>query len=1055
MIAGGDLRARLDNGSAVLRIDALYAARDGEDVVAARRAWLHGNPEGEPLTWYVPDERGDVIAASLVVPRRFAAKGHERAGVFPPDDFVASDCDGTLYDDLDTAREREIGPEGVQLTLAFVADSDAPVTVSLPYFVREIGSGDPVLRLRSAAQGRGATLTRVTEVTGAFDDLWERARHSHGALGTRDAAYVRWRYKSGSESAELYQWEDGGRIRGWVVLLRHEDGEVELFDALVERPSDARRLVAGAVTAARALGDAVSMHAHWNARSAYGRALTRCGFRTEPGPAVGFRGDLEGFPEEPAHWHLTRADLDPWQRTVLYESIPDESPPRRVLYLMDIYMDRYGGTEGQVATLIENLPSMWRPELWVLQASAYLRAGGIDCPTRELSLPPAWSPAFYPRLRAVASTIRAEGFALIHAFHHDTCTVAPLLGALAGVPVITSRRDLGYWQTERKLDALRRANRLADLILANADAVAQRTIHEEWVPPARVLTIPNGHPTERFLVAPSKTFRQDIGVDDDARLMCLVANFRPLKRQVDMVEALAQLGKKLADVHVVFIGEYDASETVARAAELGVSERVHVYPMCADVVPALKHCELGVLCSESEGLSNAIIEYMGCGLPVVATNVGGNPELVVDDENGWVYEPGNVAQLANLITRIMGNKRVRARMGRASSKRFAANHRLEDMVNAHVDVYETIVAERAGESGAGLTCSVLTRVSDLEALRDEWDALLEPSQFFLSPLWVLTWLRWSGARPCVPVARDGSGRLVGLLPLAWTGRTLEFCGQVLGADHLDVVASPGRGPESAAALLRALDGLAWKRLDLKHVSEDGPLRLALHDARGSVRFGERFSTRCYYVEAPDGWDAYLEAHFTSKPRTRLRRGVENFLAREGAQVQRITKPEECLGAMARLFALHESRAHAAGRRSTFSGKARRVFHETLAKTMAETGRMHCVFLTVGGKDIAVDYGFVWHGKVYGFQSGMIPDAETENPGTVLGTIVLQEDTFGAGKREYDFLDGDEAYKARWATGERRLYDVTVHPRTKWGRLKSVGAGVFALMKSAVKRKLKR
>ncbi len=1056
MIAGGDLRARLDNGSAVLRIDALYAERDGEDVLAARRSWLHANPEGEPLSWYVAQPDGDVLAASVVVPRRWTARAVERASMFPPDDFVATASDTSLHDDLDTAREREIGREGVQLRLGFAGDGDADaLTLHVPFFVREVRGQGPVLRLRSAAHGRGASLTRVAEVTAAFDDLFERARHTHGALGVRDAPYLRWRYMSGSAPAELHAWEEDGRVRGWVALLRHDDGEVELFDALAERPADARRLVAGAVTTARSLGDVVALHAHWNGRSAYGRALARCGFRKEPGPAVAIRGDRQGFPEDPGHWHLTRADLDPWERTVLYEAVPDTAPPSRVLFLMDIYADRYGGTEGQVATLIENLPPTWDAQLWVLQTSAYLRRGGIDCPTRELSLPPAWSPAFYPRLRSVASTVRAEGFTLIHALHHDTCSVAPLLGALAGVPVLTSRRDFGYWQTPRKLEVLRRVNRLADMVVTNAEAVARRTVREEWVPPARVLTIPNGHPAERFLAAPSRTFRAAIGVDDDARLLCLVANFRPIKRQADLVDALAQLGKKFANVHAVFIGEDDASEALAKADALGVADRVHVHPLYEDVVPALKHCELGVLCSESEGLSNAIIEYMACGLPVVATNVGGNPELVEDGGNGFLYETGNTAQLANLITRIMGNKRVRQRMGRASRKRFEAHHRLSDMVNAHVDVYETVVAEREANGAASLSCSVLTRVDDLEALRDEWEALLRPDQFFLGPTWVLTWLRWSQARPCVAVARDGRGTLVGLLPLAWNGRALEFCGQRLGADHLDVVASLGRGPDAAAALLRALDGLKWKRLDLRHVSEDGVLRLALHDARGAVRFGERFATRCYYVEAPDGWDAYLDAHFTSKPRTRLVRGVENFLSREGAHVERVTAPDDCAGAMERLFALHASRAESAGRRSTFAGKARRAFHETLAKTLAEKGRLHCVFLTVAGKDIAVDYGFVWQGKVYGFQSGMRPDAETENPGTVLGTIVLQDDTFGAGRREYDFLDGDEAYKARWATGERRLYDVTVYPRTKMGRLKSVGAGVFALMKNAVKRRLKR
>ena len=98
-------------------------------------------------------------------------------------------------------------------------------------------------------------------------------------------------------------------------------------------------------------------------------------------------------------------------------------------------------------------------------------------------------PAGYDTKRVA---LRSRVFRLIHAFHSDTCTVAPLLGRWAGVPVITSRRDQGYWQSRRVVSVLRRANRAAARIISNSHAVAQRTIEVEHALPSQLVVVGNG-----------------------------------------------------------------------------------------------------------------------------------------------------------------------------------------------------------------------------------------------------------------------------------------------------------------------------------------------------------------------------------------------------------------------------------------------------------------------------------------------------------------------------------------------------------------------------------
>ena len=117
----------------------------------------------------------------------------------------------------------------------------------------------------------------------------------------------------------------------------------------------------------------------------------------------------------------------------------------------------------------------------------------------------------------------------------------------------------------------------------------------------------------------------------------------------------------------------------------------------------MRECAVGVLCSETEGLSNAILEYMACGLPVVATNVGGNPELVVEGETGFLYAPGDVEGLAKALGRLLADPALAARLGAAARARFETRFGLRRMVDETVAVYERALAGvpvgRSGPAG--------------------------------------------------------------------------------------------------------------------------------------------------------------------------------------------------------------------------------------------------------------------------------------------------------------------------------------------------------------------
>ena len=729
---------------------------------------------------------------------------------------------------------------------------------------------------------------------------------------------------------------------------------------------------------------------------------------------------------------------------------------RRILILADIFGGVHGGTEGQVLTLASSLPEGWSAELWVLQDSTYLPTASFPIPWRAWHLPGYRHPAFGRGIRRIARAVAQGGFDLIHAFHADTCLLAPWIGRLANVPVLTSRRDLGYWQSPRMIDLLRRANRYASGIVANAMAVADRTVEVEHAHPQRMHVIYNGHAPERFEQQAGDAVREGFAIPQDAFVAGLVANVRPLKRQADLIEALAAMPSGEVESHVLLVGTGPDDELQAlrdRAESLGVSDRVHMRGVTGDIVPWIRALDVGVLASRTEGLSNAIIEYMACGLPVLASAVGGNPELVEDGVSGALFQVGDVEALARHLTQLRDDPARRAAQGAAGRARYERLCHADRMLASMFSCYDNAIAHHAAPR-FDPTWQV-TRVDRVEALGEleaDWEHWLDGRGFFLSPTWYRTWLAWADAAPCVITVRDAQGALMGLVPLVERkSGVLSFAGQDEGADHLDVVAPQARAEQVAACVLRHLAQVERKRLDLRHVRGDGALRAALHDPRHRLSWGERYATVCHGIDVEGSFDEYLTRTWSRKRRHELRRATKRLVEQDEVEIARVTSPDQVSGVLRRLFTLHARRFDVKGAKTAFDeGKVERL-HQMLAPKLLHRGELLLLSLRRGGEDLAIYYAFRFKGRLSHFQSGIRADAGKGSPGTALRVVMLREDVFGAGLEAFDFLDGDEAYKRPWATHRHHLYDIHVAARGLRGRIGTRARGVLALVKSEVRR----
>jgi glycosyltransferase involved in cell wall biosynthesis len=366
----------------------------------------------------------------------------------------------------------------------------------------------------------------------------------------------------------------------------------------------------------------------------------------------------------------------------------------KLLFILDAFPDPQAGTEGQFWLLFKQLDrDRVDPAIVLLRPSEWLQTHATDVPIRVLDIKRlrSWS-----SLRKILATIfwaRRGGFQMAHIFFNDSALVFPPLLKLTGVRVIVSRRDLGFWYTPANLKLLRFNAFFIDAVVANAHAVKAVVQHNEDFAEDKIHVIYNG--IRRVAGEPSRGLRDQLDIPPTAPLLAIVANLRPLKRIDDVIRALAKQHGEGRHAHLLVIGEdrpgknnhTHRQELKELAISLSVEKRVHFIGKVTDPMPLLMQASICLLCSETEGLSNAIIEYMLAGCPVVCTDVGGNVELVQHENNGFIVPVGDIDAISAALDTLLSDSELLRQMGEQSKHRAQSMFLPSAMVDAHVRLY--------------------------------------------------------------------------------------------------------------------------------------------------------------------------------------------------------------------------------------------------------------------------------------------------------------------------------------------------------------------------------
>jgi len=238
---------------------------------------------------------------------------------------------------------------------------------------------------------------------------------------------------------------------------------------------------------------------------------------------------------------------------------------------------------------------------------------------------------------------------------------------LGGVrSIISNRRDMGYWRTHTLSRALRMVDRLSHRCLVNSQAVKRSVEDYEHYPGDRITVIYNALwndvRTEAAIVTKSR-----LGLENDTAVVGIVANLRPVKRVDRFLEMAAMVVTKVPKVHFLVLGCGNLEGTLKEQTDrFGLAHCVSFLGKVEDVGSYLSIFDVGVLTSESEGLSNSLIEYAAAGVPAVAFDAGGNSEVIADNVTGFLVPQGDIPGLASKVVAILSDNVLRRRMSTES-----------------------------------------------------------------------------------------------------------------------------------------------------------------------------------------------------------------------------------------------------------------------------------------------------------------------------------------------------------------------------------------------------
>ena len=417
-------------------------------------------------------------------------------------------------------------------------------------------------------------------------------------------------------------------------------------------------------------------------------ATPRVKQRDNGAATLGVRPREAAKPDSSQNMKKTRASQQPQQGKV------------RVLHVIDRLL--VGGTEVGILKVIRGLSDdCFEHRICTVRGfdESFARSEGFQ---GKIYVAGSANSGFQFLLGRLAKAMRDFRPHIVHSRNWGAIETLPA-ARLSGVPVAI-HSEHGY-----ELDMLKglpkRRRVFRRVAYAAADAVFTvteelRTYHarQAWLPTERIRVLPNGVDTNRFAYRhrEREEIRQRLGFGDGSIVLGSVGRLVPIKDHATLLQAAEILLGRGIPVKVLLVGS--GPELAKHEKFVSRSTRLPgqvVFVGEASEVPALLNAmDIFVLPSLSEGMSNTVMEAMSTSLPTVITGVGGNPELVESERSGWLFKPGDVRALVDILERLSHDPKLRNDLGQAARERVADHFSLDAMICRYRDLYLELATKR-------------------------------------------------------------------------------------------------------------------------------------------------------------------------------------------------------------------------------------------------------------------------------------------------------------------------------------------------------------------------
>jgi L-malate glycosyltransferase len=296
--------------------------------------------------------------------------------------------------------------------------------------------------------------------------------------------------------------------------------------------------------------------------------------------------------------------------------------------------------------------------------------------------------------------LRREKFDVVHT--HDLWS--NLLGVpaarLAGIPaIVSSRRDLAHfaWYQGKRRTWLRRIQNLSGVVLTNATPIRDALIAEDGFLPEKLRVIHNGVDIDKFSRGHNGRDRLFPGIGN-GKLIVLVGNMHTdVKGHPWLIASAPAIVREFPSTRFLLVGDGEQrARFEQQAAELGVKDNFLFLGRRADVAEILACCDLAVLPSRAEGLPNAVREYMAAGLPVIASRVGGNAELINDGVTGLLVPPEDSAALSSALLKLSREHGLARQLAQSAREFIIRNFSFERLVLEVDALYSELLQRTRG-----------------------------------------------------------------------------------------------------------------------------------------------------------------------------------------------------------------------------------------------------------------------------------------------------------------------------------------------------------------------